>query len=289
MTSNQEETDSRVVLYSQYASQQNYDSVRIKSPDSDIFWILLYHARGIDSQVLYDTGFGNNRRLINITQISNHYTQAVCNALLGVHGFTGCDSTSCFKGKGKVRPMKLVLKSPSLCSVFGSLGDNWNIPESLVTDLEKFVCLMYGGSKCKIEKVDELRAFIMKSKCDDKFSFSTVNNIDFSAFPPSRACLEQHVRRVNYQVRIWKLANIQISEVPKPWEGHGWKEDGEPLWCGADWILPSSLADIVGEEAQATEECDDDGEEDEEVFDDEDMPVYDEIDVESDDSSYDSD
>ena len=66
LTSNQEETDSRVVLYSQYASQQNYDSVRIKSPDSDIFWILLYHARGIDSQVLYDTGFGNNRRLINI-------------------------------------------------------------------------------------------------------------------------------------------------------------------------------------------------------------------------------
>ena len=46
---------------------------------------------------------------------------------------------------------------------------------------------------------------------------------------------------------------------------------------------------MVGEEIQATEECDDDGEEDEEVFDDEDMPVYDEIDVESDDSSYDSD
>ena len=70
------------------------------------------------------------------------------------------------------------------------------------------------------------------------------------------------MRRVNYQVRVWKLANIQISEVLKLWEGHGWKEDGEPLWCHDDWILPSSLADIVCEEgAKATKETEDGEEE----------------------------
>ena len=298
LTSNQEETDSRVILYALYASEKDYNFVRIKSPDSDIFWIMLYHARGINCQLLYDTGFGNKRRLINVTQISEHYTQAVCNALLGVHGFTGCDTASCFKGKGKVRPMKMVIKSPSLCSVFGSLGESWNVPDSLVAGLEKFVCSLYGGKKSKIERVDELRAFLMKSKCDDKFSFSNINNIDFSAFPPSRACLEQHVRRVNYQVRIWKLANVQINEVPKPSEGHGWTMDGEPLWCDDDWILPSSLADIVAEDNRTTEEVEEKGSEDEdeeeyeadmEVFEDGDMPVYDEIDIESDDSSYESD
>jgi len=36
----------------------------------------------------------------------------------------------------------------------------------------------------------------------------------------------------NYQTKIWKTANIPISEVPKPWEGHRWKDNGEPLAYG---------------------------------------------------------
>lgn len=38
--SNQEETDSRVVLYCSYAATKGYKYVRIKSPDCDIFWII---------------------------------------------------------------------------------------------------------------------------------------------------------------------------------------------------------------------------------------------------------
>ena len=102
LMSNQEETDSRVVLYAMYAASQGYERVRIRTPDSDIFWILLHHARSIDIEILYDTGFGNKKQMINISHLCNHYSQSVCNALLGIHGFTGCDSTSAFKGKGKV-------------------------------------------------------------------------------------------------------------------------------------------------------------------------------------------
>ena len=117
-----------------------------------------------------------------------------------------------------------------------------------------------------------------------------MNNVDFAAFPPSKACLEQHIRRVNYQVRIWKLANVPISDVPNPWEGHGWQETGEPLWCSPGWILPSSMADMIGEVEEVDKQRDnEDCADDEDVFEDEDMPTYDEIDVESDDSSYDSD
>ena len=75
-------------------------------------------------------------------------------------------------------------------------------------------------------KVDEMRHFLLKSKCDDDFNTKTVKNIDLATLPPSKACLEEHIRRTNYQVRIWKTAHVAISELPKPWDGHGgWKRE----------------------------------------------------------------
>ena len=44
LESDQEETDTRVVLYCFYAVDEEYDYVRVRSPDSDIFFILLYYA-----------------------------------------------------------------------------------------------------------------------------------------------------------------------------------------------------------------------------------------------------
>ncbi len=45
---NQEETDSRVILYCKYAQEQDYSIFRVRSPDSDIFILCLkYHSASI--------------------------------------------------------------------------------------------------------------------------------------------------------------------------------------------------------------------------------------------------
>ena len=62
----------------------------------------------------------------------------------------------------------------------------------------------------------------------------------------------------NYQTKIWKTTNIPISDVPKPWEGHGWKDYGEPLWCDDDMILPVSLVDILAVVSEELDDSDDD-------------------------------
>ena len=54
--SDQEETDTRVILYC--APKQGYETVRIRSPESDIFFILLHHASKFDIKILFDTGLG---------------------------------------------------------------------------------------------------------------------------------------------------------------------------------------------------------------------------------------
>ncbi len=67
MFSDQEETDTRVVLYCEYAQAQGYDTVRVRSPDSDIFFILLHHASSFQITILFDTDAANQRRLLNIS------------------------------------------------------------------------------------------------------------------------------------------------------------------------------------------------------------------------------
>ena len=68
LNSTQEETDSRVILYCFYAKEQGYRHVRVKSPDTDIFFICLHYAKILDRiQIIFDTARGNKKQLVNIT------------------------------------------------------------------------------------------------------------------------------------------------------------------------------------------------------------------------------
>ena len=62
--------------------------------------------------------------------------------------------------------------------------------------------------------------------------------------------LFQHVRRVNYQVGVWRRAHLPKPNIPNPIPDHGWemKDDQiQPLWFEGE-IMPTSLADILEQE-----------------------------------------
>ena len=84
--STQEETDSRVVLYCFYGKQQGYRNIRIRSPDTNIFFILLHYALELQGvTILFDTGTRNKKRMIDITKLAQQYQQELCRSLLGLH------------------------------------------------------------------------------------------------------------------------------------------------------------------------------------------------------------
>ncbi|KAL7397163.1 hypothetical protein ABVT39_017800 [Epinephelus coioides] len=58
LQSDQEETDSRVVLYLHYAVKLGFKSAVVTTPDSDIFFILLHHADTISLVIYLDTQAG---------------------------------------------------------------------------------------------------------------------------------------------------------------------------------------------------------------------------------------
>ena len=103
-------------------SKKKYKNVKIKSPDTDVFFILLNHASQVDTEIYFDTGKGNSRRLLNMTNISKEFGQRKCSSLLGLHAFTGCDTTSAFKGIGKIKPVKILQKMPKFEICLGKLG-----------------------------------------------------------------------------------------------------------------------------------------------------------------------
>ena len=165
LESTQEETDTRVVLYSLYAQASGYHYVQVKSPDSDIFFILLANNELMDIPVFYDTKVAGKKRIINIESLGRNYGPKLCVAMLGLHAFTHCDSTSAFKGRGKRRAFKLLEKKLDYHDIFAAIGNDWVVSNDVIDGLEKFTCELYG--KSNFNSINAARYYILKSKCGD--------------------------------------------------------------------------------------------------------------------------
>ena len=177
--SNQEETDTRVALNLHHAAAFGYKNAVVRTPDADIFMILLYQAHAIKLTVYLDTGSGKHRQLINLSDLAVSLGENYCATLLGIYVFSGEDCTSAFKEKGKMGPLKKLDKNPRFHNAFmkdehgwirtedGLLEPAWHcgpvLPNSLIDLLDT------GDS----EEVDE-----EEEEAEEEFDFDD----DFSGF-----------------------------------------------------------------------------------------------------------
>ena len=184
------ETDTRVVLYAKHVSQLGYKCINVRSPDSDIFFILLHFASQIESTVLFDTGSGNHRWLINVTDIETKYGQHHCTALMAMNAYTGCDTTSAFKEVGKQKPVKLLQRKPRFEATLCKLGDEWELPQEVYDELEHVICSLYG--KDRFQKIDSFRLHLLKQKCETDGKLDPSRNVDMASLPPCSKTLRQH-------------------------------------------------------------------------------------------------
>ena len=221
--SNQEEADSRMLLHIKYESDNDNAERKkfvIHTPDTDVLIISLGNLHNINGDIFMRTGTGDRSRTISLQRIKDKLEQRIgdlevstdelCEALVGYHAFTGCDSVSAFAGKGKKKPWKIVQSSAAYVEAFRNLGKFWDISTELLDTLEMFVCKLYcnsGGSD-----LNELRYKIYCSKrgkltCDD--------------LPPCNSAFVQHCKRANYQSCIWRRALQPTADIPSP-DGYGW-------------------------------------------------------------------
>ena len=265
MHSSQEEADTRVILHCLYESHNlsQDDIIIVRSPDTDVLVLLLYYCGSFGCTVVFDTGVGIKRRLVPVNNILEHIGQDVAAALPGFHAFTGSDCTSAFVRKGKKTPYRTMKQNSCFIDTFCNLGSSASsISVPVRSELEHFVCTMYGCSKHT--RTNEVRSHIFQARYGGNLRnpLSTTAHIglDLSLLPPCSDTLTKHCQRANYQTFIWRNAHVQYPELPSP-VGNGWIAGNsgklEIHWTD-DSILPQSILDIVGDMSSASE--DDDGE-----------------------------
>ena len=112
LCSSHEEADNRIILHCFHAAQNNCDEIVFHSPDTDVFLLLPYFATEMSKSLFLQTGAGCHRRLINISVLAEMHDKSVICAILGFHAFTGCDTTSAFLRRGKMKPLKIMKAKP---------------------------------------------------------------------------------------------------------------------------------------------------------------------------------
>ena len=128
LSSHHDEADTRMVFHlcGMLSSQK---TISVRTSDTDVFILLIYHVshwQDCNSEVWMDVGLSSNntRRHINISAIVSHLDQPVIDALPALHAFTGSDYTSSFMGKGKTRPLQLIMNDKAFADAFAALGNS---------------------------------------------------------------------------------------------------------------------------------------------------------------------
>lgn len=214
---NHEEADTRMLLHAKHMSP-SVRNVLIHTPDTDVLVIAIDASTQIDSDLFVRTGIKSNARIISINKVKQSLKimydlediNSASKALTSLHAFTGCDTISAFSGKGKVKPLKIMLRKKLYIDVFSEFGNQPEMTDDEFSVLKKFVCDLYGHVN---ESTDKVR-YLMYSSRQGKMEAKSI--------PPCSDSLQLHASRACYQSFIWRQCLIGKPIVPSP-VGHGWE------------------------------------------------------------------
>ena len=118
-----------MLLHAKHASS-DYTDIVIATPYTDVFIIALAKQAEIDARLFILTGISEKRHFIDLHAIGEDifikFNRTDCtkdkNVLLGFHCFIGCDSTSAFASRGKIKPLSLIGACEDYVDAFSCLG-----------------------------------------------------------------------------------------------------------------------------------------------------------------------
>ena len=146
------------------ADNRHSSAILVRSPDSDIFFILLCYAAEVNATIIFDTEYGNNGRLLDLSALSTAYGQEYCERLFSLmHLPTVLQQV----------PLCILVRSNQLKNFshfqqsLRELGESWDLNENAMVDLEHFVCAMYG--RVRYHDVHRLRYDMFMKKCQLDF------------------------------------------------------------------------------------------------------------------------
>ena len=181
-------------------------NVTLVGDDTDLLVILVsMTSNGMYNKKLF---LSTKACTYDIKSVRNQLGPKATSAILLLHSFTGCDTTSRILGIGQDRLLKLVTK------IDNQVISTFYAPDSSKDDVkiagEKLFDLLLNLSANE-ETLDATRLNIFQSKV---IKGSAV--IECKSLPPTSAAAEQHSYRVYLQIQTWR-------EIPLDTEQWGWK------------------------------------------------------------------
>lgn len=160
-----EEADSRMCVHLKDALDKDARSILVRTVDTDVIVILtglffhLYPAYpGLDIWVAF--GMGKYFQYISVNTICMHLGVEKSLALPSFHAYTGCDTTSQFRSKGKKSCWEAWKVYPEVTEAFINMVAQPISPlESTCTLfelLERFTCILYDKTT-SVVTVNDLR------------------------------------------------------------------------------------------------------------------------------------
>ncbi|KAJ8414978.1 hypothetical protein AAFF_G00025010 [Aldrovandia affinis] len=224
LQSNQEEADTRMILHAAHAAEEGYSAVVVTADDTDVLLLCLAFSADISCPLFQNCGMKNRVRYLDITKLHQALGDCVCNAVIGMHAYTGCDTLSAFTGRGKLRALKLIMRSEHFQEVFRKLGQSWELSMDLFKKLQAFTCKLYTATTTT-EDINTARHQLFCAQCGE---------LESSQLPPCKDCLFMHAMHANYQAGIWRaslqqhlgMAGPEMTMASSPWNGCG---DLQPL------------------------------------------------------------
>ena len=140
LCSSHEEADTRILLHCNDVAANLPESsvILVRSPDTDLFSLLLRFVRHINQTVLFETRTGDKCPLINVQAVAKDLGDEINMAIVALYPFTACNTTSAFVRRGKVKPLTLLKKHSEFLPAFHALGSRADIKDRVYKDLEKF-------------------------------------------------------------------------------------------------------------------------------------------------------
>ena len=185
-----EEADTRLMIHALDASLRGHRRIKIRTNDTDVIVLALSVVSTLPVDEFWITyGAGKNVRHMPAHVVASSLGPSKASALPMFHALTGSDTVSFFRNHGKKSAWDVWNVFPEIdpsSMRFEGFTRDHHGEESLAV-LERFVVLLYDRTSSLL-KVNEARQelFCKKSR-------------EFDCIPPTKAALEQHIRRAVLQ------------------------------------------------------------------------------------------
>ena len=123
LTTDHEEADTLLLLHAKHESIA-FPSIIMKTSDTDVFLFYLAQQHELSTDLYVVTSTSRSSCLISVRSVAEKCQPVVSSTLLSLHVSTGCDSASCFKAKGKMKPFELMKETEEFAHTFRLLGCN---------------------------------------------------------------------------------------------------------------------------------------------------------------------